>query len=168
LPGCIDIAFISLAFTYVGFRTKDFWMSYHSAKLVFVAVAVFALSVTLNYKLSGNVQVGFFSGEFGFFSLFFLTALSGIFLTVSLSYRIGYHKILSYLGKNSLTIYVLHYIPLGILWIVTNKVCSTSNQSNLQALAIGIILTMVVCTIMVPIVEFVNKHMAWTIGKKRN
>jgi fucose 4-O-acetylase-like acetyltransferase len=164
LPLCIDISLIALTFVYIGYRFKALLLMAQPIYIVFLALIVFGVCAYLNYTYDGHIQVSFYSGEFGIWGLFYLAALSGSILFISLAQRID-SKYIGWLGKNSLIIYVLHYIPLNICWIVVNKVVPNYSSSVSTIILVGIILAVVVLTVMIPIVKFVNKNLSWTIGR---
>lgn len=91
-----------------------------------------------------------------------IKALSGITVYIIASKHISKSKLLEYLGRNSLIIMSLH-IPFGLC--IIEKLALKFNQPYN---VLGIIQTIFILFILYPIIEIINKHFSFIVGRRLN
>ena len=79
--------------------------------VLFIAISAVLISAALNFSLYGR-QIDIRLNNLGNYFLFYLGALSGIITTVIISIFINKNRVLEYLGKYALVLFVLHNIVL--------------------------------------------------------
>lgn len=72
---------------------------------------------------------------------------------------------ISYLGKNSLIIMCIHEPIKRVLLVVLSKVSSLPIEDLRGNILLSIICVCILLLICVPIVNVINKKIAWMIGK---
>lgn len=72
---------------------------------------------------------------------------------------------ISYLGKNSLIIMCIHEPIKRVLLVVLSKVSSLPIEELRGNILLSIICVCILLLICVPIVNVINKKIAWMIGK---
>ncbi len=72
---------------------------------------------------------------------------------------------ISYLGKNSLIIMCIHEPIKRVLLVVLSKVSSLPIEDLIGNILLSIICVCILLLICVPVVNVINKKLAWMIGK---
>lgn len=114
LPFGIESAFTAIAFFAFGSILKtDFYEKINSIKknkiiiIMVLSALTCILAGLLNYYLYGR-QIDIRLNNLGNYFIFYIGALSGIVATVGISILINKNKILEYIGKKSLVLFVFH------------------------------------------------------------
>lgn len=120
LPFGLETALSAVVFFGIGY----IWHSHHGlmkriihekAGRIFILSLIFSvLSAVLNYSLTGrqiDMRLNFIENIF----LFYMTAFLGITCCVSLSHIFEKNKVLEYLGKNSMQLFIWHLAIFSVL-----------------------------------------------------
>lgn len=111
-----------------------------------IVIATCVIFANLNYELYGY-QIDMRLNRLSNYFYFYIASLSGITAILIASILISRNKILEYIGRNSLILYVWHWVILTLIWKYTDPLINTTNTvSNIYlapiytGLSIGIIL----------------------------
>lgn len=157
LPWSLDIALYCTSFTMVGYVVKDAILRKYSVVTYIIALIVFIISVYVNYKYMGE-SIDLYCCRLGLYPLFFISAFTGIYLSIGLAKILQHIKILNFFGQNSMIIYPLQYLfilPIGkpLELVVEN------------GLVRNIIHTIIILLILTPIINIINRQYKWMTGK---
>lgn len=157
LPWSIDIALYCAVFTAVGYCTRNFvWKKRSIISYLFAAI-LFVTSVYINFEYIGST-VDLYSCRIGLYPLFYISAFSGIYISLGSAILFSKSRFLTYLGQNTITIYALHYLfilPLDKLLSMIITFCF------LRCL----VATSLVIFILIPIINIINKKFKFMVGK---
>ena len=120
-----------------------------------------AIQFNIQSDIRGNVIPPFYS--------FYGMAILGSLIIFCISYLINNLSVvggqISYLGKNSLIIMCIHEPIKRVLLVVLSKVSSLPIEDLRGNILLSIICVCILLLICVPIVNVINKKIAWMIGK---
>ena len=120
-----------------------------------------AIQFNIQSDIRGNVIPPFYS--------FYGMAILGSLIIFCISYLINNLSVvggqISYLGKNSLIIMCIHEPIKRVLLVVFSKVSSLPIEDLRGNILLSIICVCILLLICVPIVNVINKKIAWMIGK---
>ena len=120
-----------------------------------------AIQFNIQSDIRGNVIPPFYS--------FYGMAILGSLIIFCISYLINNLSVvggqISYLGKNSLIIMCIHEPMKRVLLVVFSKVSSLPIEDLRGNILLSIICVCILLLICVPIVNVINKKIAWMIGK---
>lgn len=158
----IDVTMVACLFVYAG----TFFIKYEkkfSNKISLVYFIIYILSSYLNYMILNKSNVDMYYARYGNYVLFILSSFSGLLLVIRLSSLIRF-KLLSEIGKNSLVLYCLHFIPLLICLHYVNE------WKSLDAFEM-FLLKLVCCTLTIFIIQIIKpvllKYLSWAIGESK-
>lgn len=155
LPWCLDIVFTAMPFFIVGIifkNSKEIAAKLIQPKFILLYGIGYIGIAALNIKISGQV-VRMFSGTYGNFILFYISAFLGIGFTVALSKTFKKNIIINYIGENSLVIFSLHYIFMSVI----NSYISTKLYGTIVYITIQIIIVIVSIIITIGVNEIIIK-----------
>lgn len=164
----IDIAFTGIVFYYIGYIVKQHGILHHLDRLkwgtlvatVALAESLHVYTAYLNTRIAEIDRVNMAGNLLGNFSLFYISAFLGIFVFVTLGYRIHNFKAFNFLGMNSLLILATHKPMLLILNTYLGRYLDIPNKLY------GLIASVIVLTLTVPLIFFVNRKIPQIIGKQ--
>lgn len=166
LPWTIDVSLTATVFFGIGYIIKGkLDLNNISSKTLPIFLALSIATGMLNDK----VEV--YDNYYGNYFLFFISAISGIIIAVILAKLIKSSKILNFIGMNTLVLLGLHlkiiYIPLEFL---SNKILillSLDRTDFLISLIMGLLFVCITIIILIPFVNFINKHIPFIVGKSK-
>ena len=166
LPYSIDISLIAILFFGLGYLFKIYFEKikvYFKLKYIIVYLSINILFGFLNFK-SIHVRIDMFYNTYGNYLFFIISAISGMFMCITLFYNIKKISILSYIGKNSLIYYSLHqYIVFKLIeFIIPRNLFGTS---DIGKFFIGVIYAILACSILYFVSEIINKKLPFILGK---
>ena len=169
LPYSIDVSLIAILFFGLGYLFKRYFEKikvYFKLKYIIVYLSINILFGFLNFK-SIHVRIDMFYNIYGNYLFFIISAVSGIFMCITLFYNIKKISILSYIGKNSLIYYSLHqYIIFKLIeFIIPQNLFGTS---DIGKFFIGIIYVILACSILYFVSETINKKLPFILGKSKS
>lgn len=114
MPFGLETALSSVVFFGLGYiynSRQDLKKILESRKSLFTILFLLLtlITATLNFHLFGH-QVDMRLNHLGNYFLFYLSALSGISMCISLSYAIKENSLLQFLGRNSMILFVSHLV----------------------------------------------------------
>ena len=126
------------------------------------------LLIFITYFLSNKYEKNTFSVVNGVtlieYILFYIIAISGIFMVFSFSYGIRKCRLIEFYGKNSIYIVACHLPLLDIFqWMITKFGIAIT---NINKYIYALVATVFVCVISYPLIIFCNKYLPWMTGKK--
>lgn len=112
LPWSLDASLMICIFITAAIiiREKNLLNIILNKKFIILYFVLYILCTYLNFLHNNNKRIGIYEASYGNYLYFYITSFAGIFIVLKIAYKIGSNKILDFLGKNSLTIYVTHYI----------------------------------------------------------
>lgn len=120
-----------------------------------------ATQFNIQSDIRGNVIPPFYS--------FYSMAILGSLIVFCISYLINNLSVvgghISYLGKNSLIIMCIHEPIKRVLLVVLSKVSSLPIDDLRGNILLSIICVFILLMVCVPVVNVINKRLAWIIGK---
>ena len=169
LPYSIDVSLIAILFLGLGYLFKRYFEKikvYFKLKYIIVYLSVNILFGFLNFKFI-HVRIDMFYNIYGNYLFFIISAISGIFMCITLFSNIKKISILSYIGKNSLIYYLLHqYIVFKLIeFIIPQNLFGTS---DIGKFFIEIIYTILACSILYFVTEMINKKLSFILGKSNS
>lgn len=159
----LNTAFTALLFFHIGniFKTKKN-LNLNIAKAIIISISAFLISIFVAMKLNTLVIVS--RGQYGNYFYFHIAALAGVIFYITLSKAIDkiyiLNKILSYLGKNSIVIMSLHWIPLVFIPYITREQFNYTPNMFIR--------TIMVLIVLLPFIAVINSYFPCIIGKPRN
>lgn len=129
LPFNIDLCLVSVPIMIIGGYIKktkimDKLVEFSRFQNFLVGILLMIVALCLNFinvKFGGMEEgADLFTSSFGLYFVFMLSALLSSVSLFIISYSIGSCRILEYIGKNSLTIFAIHSIPIGIFRRIFN------------------------------------------------
>jgi len=164
----IDIAFTGIVFYYLGYivKQRNFLCYADSSRKWFRIVTIILAEIAhiqtayLNTRVASIRQVNMAGNLLGNYFLFYLSAFLGIFVYVTIGYRVQCIRVFNFLGMNSLLILATHK-PLLLLFNI-----HAGKYLNTQSEWYGLAATLVVLAFSVPVTIFVNRKAPFLIGKK--
>lgn len=158
----LDVSIVSCVFVYIGTkslnRSNGFTMP---MSVYYILVPAYLLASFLNYKNMGDVSVDMYCARYGNFFLFLISSLSGLILVIQLSKKLK-SRYLTIIGRNSLIIYCIHFIPLYIFLYYIDKLipinCILIPVIKLFCCFITIVLVLIVK-------PYISKYIPWAIGE---
>lgn len=169
----LDVIPVALVFYGVGYlcqynrRFVQLTADDHDKGWFWTLVGLFIM-VGFGYKIAlSNGQVGMSSNHYGNYLLFFTAAFLGIGAVVTVASKFYGAKILSYLGKNSLIIFGLHFPVKRVVMDLTATLLHIRMDAIRASFWLSIVDTVIVLIIMVPIIYVINRYLPFLIGKKK-
>lgn len=133
--------------------------------LIFLTCLVLSITfATINFNWYGY-QIDMRLNRYSNYFLFYGAALSGIFATLAISSIIGSNRILEYIGKHSLPLFVWHIIVFTYLTQFTKIFIAPDTFNNLRNLYIAPAFT-ILATILILGISFMYKKLKETLNLK--
>ncbi|GAB6988174.1 acyltransferase family protein [Paenibacillus pini] len=155
----LDAAMIVLPFFGLGHLFKQYqhkltpYFNYKFLSLFFIMNLITGLL---------NTKIDIFSGAYGNYILFYVSAISGIFVIIMLSQAIQSQIIVTFIGVNTLVLLVFHPF---ILAIIRKLIQLPTDVPAYLSLLTSIAYTIVALLISMPVILIINKYFPFVIGK---
>ena len=168
LPYNIDLCLVSVPIMIIGsyinkIKIMDKLVEFSRFQNFLVGTLLMIIALSLNFvnvkinKMENGIDL--FSSSFGFYFVFMLSAILSCASIFIISYSIRSCRIFEYIGKNSLTIFAIHSIPIVFLRRFFNYNIVTFNWKT-------ILIMIVVFFISIIITVFINEVFMRTPIKK--
>lgn len=164
LPWSVDIALVSIGFFWLGCLSKEI---IQNVKLSFGTVIVIILLLATNlatHHLQG-LRIDMYQAIYGNIPLFYLSAISGVLFYVLLARCVPAFSVLTFVGMNSLIIYMLHMRGLTVINFILNRVPNV--QIDESSLLGALLLSLLQILILVPAVLIINRFFPFLLGRTR-
>ncbi len=166
LPYSIDVSLIAILFLGLGYLFKIYFEKikiYFKLKYIILYLSINILFGFLNFK-SIHGRIDMFCNIYGNYLFFIISAISGIFMCITLFFNIKKISVLNYIGKNSLIYYSLHqYMVFKLIEFIIPQ--NLFGISNIGKFFLGIIYTILACGILYFVSEIINKKLPFILGK---
>lgn len=173
LPWHLDASLVALIFLRIGYlyhMKEETIDNFLHSKIWFLLTPLFFISSTGNYIFSGNYP-DMFSGFIGNPILYFIESTTGSLAIIYLSKWLintksmkGGGKLLLDAGKNSLTLYGLHRIPLGFFGVLYRMFLPT--QTGIFQIIRGFVLMIITTLCLLPVAHVLKKSCPTLFGYK--
>lgn len=153
LPLGIETAITAVVFFGVGYLWHLYGQSVSqkinlsSPLLILILLMIMISLAQINFQMYGY-QIDMRLNKYSNFFLFYIAALSGIFAVVLFSLKVNSQRVLEYIGKNSLTLFVWHIIVFTYLSQFTHMFIDNKTFTSLRNYYIAPIFT-IVATILI-------------------
>ncbi len=168
LPWSIDTALVALPFTAIGYGIKKADISQkikHPAVLI-VAAALCIAAGYFNYSYFGSIDMH--TNAYGNIFLFYIGAVSGSIMVISLSMLINKNAPLEYFGKNSLIFYAFEPAQYFINFLLkTTGFASGGGRSLIVMLAVTLAAVAAITLINCLLSLEINQFAPFLIGKTK-
>ena len=168
IPWSIDLAFTMTTFLGIGYlikKNKDYFEKFIQVKYLFIFIILNLIFTFLNFKYLGT-NVNLYGNQIGNYILYYISAISGIFMCIIFFRLIKTIKCLIYIGQNSLIYYCLHMIIFNILEVITKLFISNEIRNNfIIQIMISISYLLITCYIIKYLSLMINKYTPWMLGK---
>src|SRR5690606_10773675 len=102
-----------------------------SPLLILILLMIMISLAQINFQMYGY-QIDMRLNKYSNFFLFYIAALSGIFAVVLFSLKVNSQRVLEYIGKNSLTLFVWHIIVFTYLSQFTHMFIDNKTFTSLR------------------------------------
>lgn len=139
----------------------DIPVKYRIVQTIFAIVMIISIAVWVTYV---NISSHEKSGEY------ILHFTVGLTMTVALYIVLKWlpeHKLLSYIGQNTLAVMCLHEPLKRIVIQLFAVVLGQSTDTVREDILLSVTISIVVIVLLLPIVWGVNRYMPWLVGKKK-
>ena len=130
LPWSIDIAFISVIYFYSGFVIQKIlnMQNNYSLTIICISIIISVIFCYINYLVTG-MSVDMYSGRYGNYFFFYVSAMAGILVIIEVSKVFGTSvKLLASIGKNSLYYYGAHLLVLEWVRAPIQLLCNSKSE----------------------------------------
>ncbi|MCR4614700.1 MAG: acyltransferase family protein [Clostridiales bacterium] len=174
VPWNIDIALVALPFTAIGYGLKKS-ESCEKLKNPFVLLAAAAVCIAVGY-----INVKYFCPDlfksvdmhqkiYGNIFLFYIAAIAGSFMIISLSMLINNNILLEYFGKNSIIIYAFEPAQYFVNFLLkTVGITRYSGRPFIILLAVSILSVAVIMLVNCILSAEINQFAPFLIGRSRD
>ena len=134
LPFDLDISLVMLPFLYIGISLKEFYKKtdyLDKIQIFFICLLLWALAVVTEYHIDTK-HLDLAMRHYPLFPIFYTVTLSGTLCVFYLSrqlVKLQISKFLTFVGRNSLYIYLIHHLDQELKWynFVKIKDCFLTN-----------------------------------------
>ena len=167
MPWSIDASFTAIVFYGAGylFKEKILFNSLINKKILFILVTCNILFGRANFWL--NKYVDMFTGSYGNYFLFYLSAFTGIgafFIIIKLIKR---SVILQYIGRHSLIYLALHQgVTFSIITILLEYFLKDFSLILEKLSLLGVFYTIITLVTTIPIIYIISKYFPFMLGRK--
>lgn len=167
MPWSIDVVFTSIVFFGVGYLFKN--TDYNiPIKRNYIYFFLLCICLGFGFVISQiNVSVGMASNRYGNYIYFYTAAFLGIISCILIAKRARRSNILSYLGRNSLIIFGLHFPIKRVVVFLTSIVFQIPLEKIKSSLFLSGLDTVVTILILIPIIYLINNYFYIIIGKSK-
>lgn len=166
LPWSIDASLMICIFIIVAIiiREKNLLNIILKKKFVVLYFLLYILFTYLNFLYNNNKRIDIYEADYGNYLYFYITSFTGIFIVLKIAYNIGTNKMLEFFGKNSLIIYVTHYIYLTFTFQIVKYIPLIYNDTITKIIS-GLIVTLLCIIASIPTSKIINRFLPWSIGR---
>lgn len=166
LPWSIDASLMICIFIIVAIiiREKNLLNIILKKKFVVLYFLLYILFTYLNFLYNNNKRIDIYEADYGNYLYFYITSFTGIFIVLKIAYNIGTNKMLEFFGKNSLIIYVTHYIYLTFSFQIVKYIPLIYNDTITKIIS-GLIVTLLCIIASIPTSKIINRFLPWSIGR---
>jgi Fucose 4-O-acetylase and related acetyltransferases len=164
LPWGIDIAFVAVVFYGTGYILKNFKYKMDNMKIWFkimIIAASIAVAVIISHK---NSFVYMYNNEYGNYVYFYIAAYGGITACIFIAIILSKSRILSYIGRNTLIILIMHPKVLMLLSFSFHRLFHLVIQNSF---IFGALYTLLSIIIILPFIYIINRYFPFVLGKEK-
>jgi acyltransferase len=163
----LDVAFVGLLFFVAGHRSRDaisYILDSTNIKILsYTAIAsiLLAISVAINGRVDMNYRV------FGSPIWFYVSAFSGIVVTIEIASRFKYVSLLRLLGRASIVIFPLHLLFNNPPYFVRQKIAAHVSLITHSDIIAAVIVSFFEIAACLPVYFAINRWAPFLIGQSR-
>lgn len=154
-------------YLYIGkyLKKNDKFISAHSSSIFIISLLIYILYVWV--LIHHNLHLPRLTLTLSIYPLeilpFVVGALTGTNVVLHISRKIVHNTLLEFFGRNSLLIYLTHWIIIKLLILMWNHFCPLCHISPLVMSIVLFFTTLSICTLLIQL--FKNKYLSWMLGK---
>ena len=114
-----------------------------------------------------NGKVALVAGVYGNYVFFYLAAISGICFWMELAYVIPPSRLISKIGKNTLTIFSLHLLVFPFITALLIYGFKMPSQLKLESVALSVAYAVISILVLLPVSDFINRYLPFILGISR-
>ncbi|HEX9059905.1 MAG TPA: acyltransferase family protein [Clostridia bacterium] len=163
LPWSIDVSFVGILFFGIGYliRQNNIFETYKIVKVSLLPVYVL-LWIVIAWL---NSNISMFSGVYGNYILFYLSAIAGVFAFIILCKNIKLVRFITYIGENTFVFLAFHqYIIYSILNRIFNKVVVMNSNNFIIVNSIGLLYVIIATLMLIPTSYVIKKYFPFILG----
>lgn len=167
LPWSVDAALTATFFLGLGYLSKECKEKFDKIVSIRIAIILVVLNIFtayLNYRIFGE-RVDLYACKQGNILLYYISAISGIYMCISIKRLLKKNDILTIVGKNSLIYYCMHGSIFTVFTAILACFTSVDDYDFAKALITGIIMVMLASIIIYFVSDFINKKCPFILGK---
>jgi len=166
LPWNIDIALTTTVFYGAGFLSKGYVLG--DKKSTSLRWRLMGLSLVLYVVFSLlNQKVALVAGVYGNYFFFYIAAMAGIFFWMELSYLIPSSRLLSNIGKNTLTIFSLHLLVFPFITAVLVYGLKAPSSLKFESVWLSLAYAVISILVLLPVSGLINRFFPFILGEPR-
>jgi acyltransferase len=158
LPFGFDVALTAFVFYSVGYMSRDYLL-YRQLKIQY-ALLCFTIGIIASYY---NSRIDMMENHYGNYILFYLAALSNIYVYIYIFKISPSNKIIKYIGKNSIPIFLLQttsFLAVKILIYIVSR----TRPSIGVSIPWGIAYSVVSIVLLIPISHIITMKWPFMVG----
>lgn len=164
LPWNIDIALTTTVFYGAGFLSKGYVLGDKKSTsrrwlIMGVSLVLYVVFSLLNRK------VALVAGVYGNYFFFYIAAMAGIFFWMELSYLIPTFRLMSSIGKNTLTIFSLHLLVFPFITAVLVYGLKVPASLKFESILLSLAYTVISILVLLPVSGFINRYVPFILGE---
>ncbi|MDU1279228.1 MAG: acyltransferase family protein [Clostridium sp.] len=164
LPFGLNIAITGVVFLGIGYLAKQSNVIEKIKYSTRVKITTISFLITLLISQMNNV-IKMYDNYYGNYFYFYVASICGIITWTNVSYMINNNKLLSYIGKNTFLILALHPKFIQALNLIFKKILNFNIDNSIL---FSILYMVIIFVLLTPLINFVNKHLPFIIGKEKN
>lgn len=168
----LNIAILVVPFVYIGHKGYPILIKLtsriHSLNIFIITIVgiLFFVFLATRFNIQSNIMGNIIPPFYSFYGM----AILGSLIVFCISFLIDNLNIIagggiSFLGKNSLIIMCIHEPIKRVLLVILSKVTSLPIDNLRGNILLSIICVLILLLVCVPIINIINKKLAWMIGK---
>ncbi len=163
LPLSSDIAFVAVLFFGLGFLSKDFILTFDFS---FIITLIFLLIGLCTSFLNDRIDMNY--STYGYPILFYISSLSSILGWISIAKRIPNIWLIRYVGKNSLSFFLLQNSGFFVINIFSYLLFALRPNKALPNLPFAFLYVFLTVLFIIPAVYLINKKLSFITGRSIN
>ena len=164
LPWNIDIALTTVVFYGAGYLSKGYVLGKSGSSPWRWPVMGLSLLLYVAFSLL-NSKVALVAGVYGNYAFFYLAGFSGICFWMEVAHAIPPSRLLSKIGKNTLTIFALHLLVFPFITALLVYGFKMPSQLKFESAALSVAYAVISILVLLPVSDFINRYLPFMLGE---